>query len=293
MVAFEHITPTSEFPPSQNILIWIGGLGDGLLTTKYPSVIADSLPPDWSLAQVLLSSSYIGWGTSSLKKDAEELAKCVAYFREIKKGKIVLMGHSTGCQDVMEYLTGSGCKERPGVDGGILQASVSDREAMKEMMAPSLYERSVLAAQAMVAVGKGEEIIPPSETGGFYPDPVCARRWLSLASPTKNGEDDYFSSDLSDDQLRQSFGNLPARSPLCILYSGKDEYVPSFVDRKALVESWIGVVKAGTGKVDEEFSGVVEGATHDLKKDPEEVVQDLVRRVLGFLKNLEKTDAHL
>lgn len=76
---------------------------------RYPSTIAQSLNADWAIAEVLLSSSYRGWGTGSLAKDARELAQCVEYFQNLRPGKmVVLMGHSTGCQDIMEYLVGKG-----------------------------------------------------------------------------------------------------------------------------------------------------------------------------------------
>jgi alpha-beta hydrolase superfamily lysophospholipase len=249
-------------------------------------VIADTLPVSWSLAQVLLSSSYTGWGTSSLKKDAAELAKCVSYFRGLKKGKIVIMGHSTGCQDVMEYLIGPDSKNRPLVNGAIIQASISDREAMVEFMPNGLYERSIIVAKGMVAAGKGKEIIPSSETKGFFGAPCTATRWLSLASPEHDGDDDYFSTDLEIDQLKKTFGSLPAKSPLCILYSGNDQFVPKWVDKKALVEKWISIANSGTGKVDEKASGIVEGATHNLNGDSEEVVERLVTRVNTFLESL-------
>jgi len=65
------------------------------------------------------------------------------YFRKIGKfGKIVLMGSSTGCQDVMEYLTGANAAKRPRIDGGILQAPVSDREAIIMSMKPDDYRSS-------------------------------------------------------------------------------------------------------------------------------------------------------
>jgi triacylglycerol esterase/lipase EstA (alpha/beta hydrolase family) len=79
------------------------------ISTRYPSTIAKSLPSSWAIAEVLLSSSYRGWGTSSLAKDARELSECVSYFASLRpSAKIVLMGHSTGCQDIMEYLLGKG-----------------------------------------------------------------------------------------------------------------------------------------------------------------------------------------
>jgi len=196
------------------------------------------------------------------------------------------MGHSTGCQDVMEYLVGPDHATRPKIDGGILQASVSDREAMGLMLSKEQYASTNALAASMVADGRGEDVLPFAATHGFFDSPVCARRWLSLASPGHDGVDDYFSSDLSDEQLDKTFGSLPRESRLCILYSGNDEYVPEYVDKAALVRKWVGVVKAGGGDVDENHSGVLEGATHDLRSNPEEVVQSLVRRVVGFLEDL-------
>lgn len=46
------------------------------------------------------------------------------------KEKIILMGHSTGCQDAMQYLL-TKHSDTP-INGAILQASCSDREAFAE-----------------------------------------------------------------------------------------------------------------------------------------------------------------
>lgn len=238
--------------------------------------------------QVQLSSSHIGWGTSSLGKDVDELSQCVDYFRNIagRSGKFVFMGHSTGCQDVIHYLVGPGKENRAPIDGGIMQASVSDRQAMEGQLDEEQRSNTNKIAAEWVAAGRGEDVLSSAATHGFFDAPICARRWLSLASPDHDGEDDYFSSDLTDEQYQKSFGSLPKRSKLCILYSGKDEFVPEHVDKKALVEKWIGFVKRGSGEVDEKNSGVVEGATHDLKNNPEEVINELFSRVISFISDL-------
>jgi len=254
-----------------------------LLTVQYPSTIAPALPQGWSLAEVLLSSSYNGFGTASLKTDVSELSKCVSYFRQIgKTGKIVLMGHSTGCQDVLEYLVGSGASDRAKINGGILQGGVSDREALAEM-SPNL-EQTVEEVRKLVEEGKGEDALGMKFTQGIYGvAPVTARRFLSLAS--RGGDDDYFSSDLPDEALQKSLGSLPQDIGLCILVSGSDAYIPEKVDKEALLERWLGFARRSGAKVDGN-SVVVEGASHSLNGDPEEVVQRLVKRVVGFLTNL-------
>ncbi|EPE26849.1 alpha/beta-Hydrolase [Glarea lozoyensis ATCC 20868] len=282
LFAFEH-TPQKTSSSAQNIIIFVGGLFDGLHTVPYASRLADALPPSWTLAQAILSSSYTGWGISSLQKDVEELSDCVSYFRSIKPGKIVLMGHSTGCQDVLEYLTGPGHENRKPIDGGLIQAAVSDREAIFTMMDPDTIKSVCAKAQSMVDGGDDDEILPSTDIGSIFPCPVSAKRFLSLASPNHDGDDDYFSSDLTDDQLMKTFGSLPNSTPICILLSGSDEYVQPDVDPAKLLARWIEIAKSGKGKVDENNSGVIEGATHNLAGNSESVVNDLMKRVLGFL----------
>jgi hypothetical protein len=51
---------------------------------------------------VLLSSSYAGWGTASLAGDAAELRTLLAHLTGVRGARrVVLMGHSTGCQDIV------------------------------------------------------------------------------------------------------------------------------------------------------------------------------------------------
>ena len=55
---------------------------------------------------MLLSSSYGGWGVASLAGDAEELRELLAHLtarRGVKR--VVLLGHSTGCQDIVRAHT--------------------------------------------------------------------------------------------------------------------------------------------------------------------------------------------
>ncbi|KAK7719467.1 hypothetical protein SLS57_005665 [Botryosphaeria dothidea] len=296
LVAFEH-KPTNSSVANPNVLIWVGGLGDGLLTVPYPTALASRLPPTWTLAQPILTSSYAGWGTASLGRDADELARLVAYFRSIRPAaKIVLMGHSTGCQDAIEYVSApanpSAAKQRAPLDGVILQAPVSDREAMVEALGWEGFHKINAAAQKFVDEGRGEDILSFALTAPiFQKTPVSARRWLSLASPDKRGADDFFSSDLDDGAVKKTFGAVPQGLKICALYSGSDEFVPKSVDKEGLVRKWGVAVKEAGGVWEEEFGGVVPGATHNLKRNKEDVVGDLCRRVVGFLGKVEKGDA--
>ncbi len=190
----------------------------------------------------------------------------------------------------MEYLVGQGAEARPAIDGAIIQAPVSDREGMEFSTSPEVIDRSVALAKNWVEEGKGEEIMPNDVTEGVFGTTCCARRWLSLASPDHDGDEDYYSSDLPLERLQSTFGRIPRSSPLCILYSEKDQFVPETVKKKELVQKWIGIVHNGGGLVDEENSGIVEGASHTLIGDPEEVINWLVERVVNYLRRLQKGD---
>ncbi|KAH8722710.1 hypothetical protein GQ44DRAFT_807104 [Phaeosphaeriaceae sp. PMI808] len=281
LIAFEHTPPTPTPSPSpsppQNTLLWIGGLGDGLLTVTYPTTLTASLPPTWTLAEVLLRSSYSGWAHGSLARDARELGQCVAYFRALRPGgKIVLMGHSTGCQDLMDKSS-----RRGAVEGIVLQGGVSDREAWGEILG---------AAREMVGKGEGDKVVCVS--GNFVEKGlgvvgISAYRTVSLLGV--GGDDDYFSADLGDEVLKGTFGRIPAGTRVCFLLGELDPYVPKAIDRGKLLERWTKIVREGGGTVDDVHGGVVPGAHHNLNGDPDDVVQDLVRRVVGFLKGVDGT----
>lgn len=315
-MAFEFTS--SSKPSKPNSLIFVGGLTDGFSTVPYVSKLAAALEPtDWSLFSILLSSSYNGFGVGSLDKDVEEIGQCVSFIRNLKasqSGKVVVMGHSTGSQDVLHYLHSPnptpkdsevdlGLKhlERPKLDGAIMQAPVSDREAVLYIMNESkssnevraVYDQLVNSARTMPWTDdKLDTILPMNMTAklGLPGDaPISARRFLSLLSPDSPGNpaaDDLFSSDLSDQRLLETFGQIGARgllqSKLLILYSGSDEYCPPKVKKEQLIERWRNATEAG-GKFFDENGGVVPNASHNVKAEGQ---QDLIERVLRYVQSL-------
>ncbi|KAK0870912.1 hypothetical protein LTS02_002111 [Friedmanniomyces endolithicus] len=292
--AFE---PTKE-PPSHpaNTLLWIGGLFDTPLSTTYPLSIARALPPTWTLATASLGSAGNSWGTSSIAQDAKDIAKIVAYFRSLRPaaaegekkggGRVVIMGHSTGCQDCMEYLVGADSSQRPAVEGVILQAPVSDREALGAAMPEAALREANEVAERMCEEGREGDGLPNRLTRGVFGRiDITARRWVDIATP--GGADDYFSSDLTDERLRGTFGRVGAGTPVLVLFSGSEENVAESLDKEALVERWMGVVESGGGRVDRVDGGVVPDATHNLNGCSEAVVDDLVQRVVRFFGRLD------
>ncbi|GJN24888.1 hypothetical protein PR202_gb12662 [Eleusine coracana subsp. coracana] len=175
----------------------------------------------WSLVQPLLSSSYTGYGISSLEQ------VCVTILISI-------------------------------------QAPVSDREYRATL--PETAEMIDLAAK-MIADDRGMDLMPREAN----PDaPITAYRYHSLCSYM--GDDDMFSSDLSEDQLRQRLGHM-STTQCQIIFSMGDEYVPEYVDKAALVDRLCRAL-GGAEKVE------IEWGNHALSNR----VQEAVRAIVDFVK---------
>lgn len=242
-------------------VIFIGGLTDGFLATEYLEPLAIALDKEkWSLVQFLLSSSYSGYGISSLKQDAIELDQLINYLinKEDSEG-VVLLGHSTGCQDIVYYMrTNAACSRA--VRAAIFQAPVSDREYLATLPQTAAM---IDLASTMISEGRASELMPREAN----PDsPITASRYHSLCA--YNGDDDMFSSDLSDDQLRMRLGHM-SNTPCQVLFSMADEYVPEYVDKKALVDRLCKAM-GGAEKVE------VEWGNHSLSNRVEEAVQAII-----------------
>ena len=264
---------------------------DTLLSVTYPLKLAEHLGPTWSVVTASLFSVGMGWGVSTIARDADEMAKIVAYLKERRPGgKIVIMGHSTGCQDCMEYLVGKNADQRPTVDGVILQAPVSDREALGNILPEAhLHEANQLALK-WCREKHDKDVLPNRLTKpAFGRIGIAARRWVDIASPAPNhdGADDYFSSDHPDERLQGTFGKLPSSAPLLILYSGNDDGAPKEVDKRRLTQKWMHITEANGSVVDGINGGVIEGASHNLNGQTTEV-DDLLKRVSGYLERLDK-----
>ncbi|KAF2166496.1 hypothetical protein M409DRAFT_23133 [Zasmidium cellare ATCC 36951] len=273
-----------------NTLVWVGGMGDTVGSVAYPFTIAQSLGPKWSLVTCSLRSAGPAWGVRSLATDAEDMASIISHLKERRPGgKVVIMGHSTGCQDCMEYTVGTGADKRPSVDGVILQAPVSDREALENELPQAFKHEVDQLALKMCQEGQDKDAMPNRLTGPVFGRvAISARRWVDVSSPgpDHSGADDYFSSDLPVERLKGTFGKLPPSSPLLVLYSGSDASVPQ-VNATALLEQWTSLVKESGGNIDDKNGGIVVGASHNLNNNPGSVVQDLVTRVVKFIDRID------
>lgn len=283
--AFRHIA--FEFAPTgyKKVLIFVGGLMDGLLTVPYLVPLAAKLDKiGYSLVQIQISSSHIGWGTGSLARDSTEIALLVNYLKSDKGGNrevIGLMGHSTGCQNTTHYFNRqprNDPKKFSSIDFGILQAPVSDRVAVESLSADEINE-SLKIADDLIANFQHKEIMPYKYTKHFFDVPISAYRWKSLLSV--RGDDDFFSPDLDDDDFKSTFGSFD--KPFLVLFSGAEKYVPPSLNKEELMSRWAKIAGSNWSP----YSKIIDGGTHNLGPGSKDGAQlDAIETVIKFISNI-------
>ena len=278
-----------------NKLIVIGGLSDGLLPVPYLQDLHDEIcgrrgsgsgrssdddddddgyTSSWSIVQPTMRSSYTGFGHGSLERDCDDLCKLLVYLSTYRGAqRFALLGHSTGCQDLVYFWKhatdddSDNChipaEVKSKIKMLILQAPVSDREGVED--SDKSLPSKIQYAQSLLDNDQGDEMVPRS----YFWTPITARRFLDLHR--RNGEDDFFSSDFSDDELIDRLSHISSGDPqllisssdekydhatvsndsdghppfqVLVAYSGKDEYVPSHVNKELLTERLVRAMNA-------------------------------------------------
>lgn len=269
----------------ENVLIFSGGLGDKIATVPYSIPLYEGLKTiGWSLINFDFSSSGGGWGTGSLQRDFEEMSQLVKFLKSKEGGsrkKIGLMGHSTGCQNTMYYFTkGERNETYIELDFGVLQASVSDREAVGMFLTDNDIEQANKLAKKYIDEGNPKELMPYKYVGDIFDTPINAYRWYALYN--KKGDDDFFSTYLSDEELKETFGKMD--KPLLVLYSGSDEYVPDYIDKQRMMQRLENATTLGMWS---KFSKIIKGGTHALDEKSEKgAMEDAVSTVIKFIQSL-------
>eukprot|EP00560_Eucampia_antarctica_P002745 CAMPEP_0197834650 /NCGR_PEP_ID=MMETSP1437-20131217/23192_1 /TAXON_ID=49252 ORGANISM="Eucampia antarctica, Strain CCMP1452" /NCGR_SAMPLE_ID=MMETSP1437 /ASSEMBLY_ACC=CAM_ASM_001096 /LENGTH=333 /DNA_ID=CAMNT_0043439511 /DNA_START=19 /DNA_END=1021 /DNA_ORIENTATION=- len=249
--------------------ILLGGLSDGLIPTPYTQLLERACHEvGWDLVQPLTSSSYTGFGHGSLTRDTFELNALMEYLTHHRNADIfAIVGHSTGCQNSIHFLKHGHPHLLQKTKVVALQAPVSDREGA--MLEPG-YKENIKQAQMLVESGKAEEMMPRD---AFWA-PITAQRFISLQDT--NGDDDFFSSDSTDEQMIDRLshvGRVGQQSGLQLIaaFSGKDEYVPDHVDKEQLLERMCQAMNNNNHDIDENNKTVasklmLHNGNHNLSK---------------------------
>ena len=211
LVAFE-----SGSLSSSRCLILLGGLTDGLLSLPYVERLStklESLSKPYSLIQPLLRSSNLQYGWHTIDHDIQDLQKLIDYLVNNRNDlqSIILMGHSTGCQDIIHYLRQGKIDSK--ISQVILQGPVSDRQYLSQLS--STKDQLNYCYQNKDNLN---EWLPRY----LHDPPLTIQRCLSFNQI--NSIEDLFSSDLNDQQIKDIYQNI--QIPIIWIWSKQDEYVP-------------------------------------------------------------------
>lgn len=153
---------------SRGSVVFVAGLMDGYNALPYLPLLGKYLEEQlgFSLIQVMLTSSHMGYGISSLQEDVRELDILFTFLREERaKTRLFFIGHSTGCQDAISFASHG--RNRAVIQGIVLQGPVSDREFMMSSL-DDMYGKYVRLAQRMINDGKVPMTRPINHAGMLY-----------------------------------------------------------------------------------------------------------------------------
>lgn len=125
--------------------------------------------------------------------------------------RIFLVGHSTGCQKSVYYLS---YRPRSPIKGAILLAPVSDYSTIISQIGRLEYHRLLNVAKRWQKTGRGQE----SLIAAGWNRPLSAQRFLSLYDPSSAEELFGYASGRSPRLLRR------IKRPLFLLLAGNDKY---------------------------------------------------------------------
>lgn len=174
----------------------------------------------------------------------DDIDGAVNYASKLGAKRIILLGHSTGCQKSVYYLSK---KKKSKVSAAILLAPLSDLADMRRILGEKEYKKLISLAKKMFKAGRSSELMPFDK----WPIPMDAQRFLSLYSP--GSEEDIFSYFTKKDP--KALKKLS--TPLLIVLAGADEYA----DRGAKeIATWFNdVIKAKKQQVVK----IIPGASHN------------------------------
>jgi len=150
-----------------------------------------------------------GWGVQN-----ERFSDCLAdidaavkFARKEGYRKIVLLGHSTGCQKITFYQA----RRQLRIVKALVQLAPGDDYAIVRRDLGMSFNRWVKKAEALVQEGAGETLLPPHRTG------FGARRFLSVADPS-NTESKIFNYEGPLYHFRK------IRTPMLVIFGSAEEF---------------------------------------------------------------------
>ncbi|EDR26881.1 hypothetical protein, conserved [Entamoeba dispar SAW760] len=212
---------------SNKIILCIGGLTNNLFNHQLFNLLADHLHNEYQVVIAQLRSSGYGFGVCTIDDDVDDIEQII---QQIIRGQevheIFIIGHSTGCQDIMRMYEKQVHLKYP-IKKCVLQAPVSDRDSVRNDLEVIREKKRLLKKYQMK-----EEDLSQSTTNDEKIElcqykycsivPLLERRFISLFM--RKGNEDFFSEDMKKTEIIERYRNVSL--PSLFVFSMKDQYIP-------------------------------------------------------------------
>lgn len=183
----------------------------------------------------------------------DDIAGAVDFCRRQGFRKIVLVGHSTGCQKSIYYLAKT--KRKKQITKVVLLCPVSDYADAIKFNRPAV-KRAEKVARGLIRVGKKHQLLPPR----VWPNLHDAQRFLSLFTPESKEEIFCYAT-----PSRRPITLQKVKVPMLLVFAEKDEYL----DRPLTeIVMWFEEKLAGKNA----SIKIIKGANHHFSEHESEVI---------------------
>jgi len=194
----------------------------------------------------------------------DDIQGVVDYLLKKKVKDIYLVGHSTGCQKIVYYLSRKNKQKK--VRGAVFLCPLSDYAIIKKFTEPNKLKKAEQTARKLVKQKKSHEFLPSN----VWPDLLDAQRFLSLYTPNSKEEIFTYAQPRKTPRVFQK-----VKIPLLTVFAKNDEYRDQ--DITDIARWFENNVKSTQGMV-----SIISGALHGFNGKEKQVVK-LIRLFIKYV----------
>lgn len=178
----------------------------------------------------------------------DDLEGAVEFCHKRGVNEVYLVGHSTGCQKSVFYLSKTTNKQK--VSGTVLLCPLSDYAAVQLIADKGLYQKALAYARKQVEDGRPKALLSEK----YWPSELIdAQRFLSLYTPESSEEIFTYSHN------KKPITFQSVETPMLIVLAGSDEYADRSGNK---LREWFDL----NNRSKKYGSIVIENALHNLKE---------------------------